>query len=323
MHQFGPHIAVFTDYAARILTGHPDWRAVQSRLLGPFILVHMFGWLPAPLPVFTAVFLGLCNFLFYRVAREIAGGATAALIWLAAYIMIWLLWFSKLSFTFDLIEMSVLVWFFRTAVAKSDGNGRVFDTTVICLFLIQLLNRESALFLAFFLFIAGVLRLILNDRRELAGRECAWGGSLFVAGAALIEILRKTLFIMGPIARAGADLRHRGFENFIIYRKNRVFFPVDLHGGWSAAKGPVFLVFLILLHLLLMLLGLYRKSARLAAYGATMLLYSVAIFFTAELEETRVMQILVPPVVLTLAWLWNDFVRKARLRSGTKSPGTR
>jgi len=301
MHQFGPHIPALVDYAARILNGHPDWRALQNRVLGPFILIYWFGWLPAPLPIFTAVFLGLCNFLFYRVAREITGGPITSLLCLAVYILVWLFLFSKLSFTFDLIEMSVLIWFFRAAVLKP-GAG-IFDATVIYLFLIQLLNRESALFLAAYLGLCGVLRLILNDGRRLAWREFAWGGGLFVAGAALIEYVRKKFFIMGPIARAGADLKHRHFENFIIYHKNMVFYFVDLHGGWKLAKAPVFLVFLVATHLLITLVGLVRKRASVAAYGAAMTLYSAAIFFTAELEETRVMQILVPPVVLAVAWI--------------------
>ena len=259
MHQFGPHLAMLTDYAARILTGHPDWRALQNRLLGPFILVDLLGWLPASLPIFTALFLALSNSLFFWVAREITRSAIAAIALLAGYILIWL-------------------------------------------FLIQLANRESALFLAAYLGFSGAFRLVLNDERRLAGGEFAWGVFLFAAGTALIEYVRKKFFIMGPIARAGADLKHRHFENFIIYHKNRVFFWVDLHGGWQMAKGPIFLVFLVALHLLVILAGLYQQRAKVAAYGTAMTLYSAAIFFTAELEETRVMQILVPGAVLTLAW---------------------
>jgi len=300
MHQFGPHLAMLTDYAARILTGHPDWRALQNRLLGPFILVDLLGWLPASLPIFTALFLALSNSLFFWVAREITRSAIAAIALLAGYILIWLFLFSKLSLTFDLIEMSVLIWFFRAAVVKPDTGA--FDATVIWLFLIQLANRESALFLAAYLGFSGAFRLVLNDERRLAGGEFAWGVFLFAAGTALIEYVRKKFFIMGPIARAGADLKHRHFENFIIYHKNRVFFWVDLHGGWQMAKGPIFLVFLVALHLLVILAGLYQQRAKVAAYGTAMTLYSAAIFFTAELEETRVMQILVPGAVLTLAW---------------------
>ena len=59
MREYGPHLAFLTDYALRILHGHPDWRAVQSRLLAPFILIYGFGWLPAPLATFTLVFIAL------------------------------------------------------------------------------------------------------------------------------------------------------------------------------------------------------------------------------------------------------------------------
>jgi len=300
MRQFGPHVAEFVDYANRILNGHPDWRAVQARLLGPLILKYAFGWLPAPLPCFTAVFLAFCNSLFYRVALEMTGKPATSLGLLACSIAIWLLLLFKLSFTFDLIEMSVLIWFFRTTVSKPSA---AMDRTVIALFVIQLLNRESALFMAAYLAICGVLRLLMNDRPQFAWREIGWGSGLFATGALIIEFIRKSMFIIGPAARAGADLRHRHFENFIIYQKNRVFFFVDLHRGWSAAKGPMCLVILIVLHLAITLFGITRKSASVSAYGIAMLLYSVAIFFTAELVETRVMQVLVPAAVLAVAWL--------------------
>jgi len=194
---------------------------------------------------------------------------------------------------------------------------------LICLFLIQLLNRESALFLAFFLFIAGVLRLILNDRRELAGRECAWGGSLFVAGAALIEILRKTLFIMGPIARAGADLRHRGFENFIIYRKNRGVFPGRsarrLECGQGAGiSGVPDLVALVADAA--WALPQERPARRLWRHHAALFgrdLLHRGIGRDSGDANPGPAGGADPGVAL------ERFVRKARLRSGTKSPGTR
>ncbi len=304
MHQFGPHIPAFYDYSVRILNGHPDWRAVQNRLLAPFILVRLFGWLPAPLPSFVLVFLALCNYLFYRAAREMIGawGAACAL---AGYILLWLLLFCKVSQSCDLIEMSVLVLFWQWVMPRSDQRDQSFDVRLVGLFAIQLFNRESALFLPVYMGFCGALRLLWNNNPALGRREMAWGVALFAVGIAVIETLRKTLFVMGPAARAGADLKHKYFENFVIYRLNWMVTRLDLHSHSFLEMVPIFLAMLILLYVVVIFTGILHKNPKLTAFGGTMTLYTTAIFITAELNETRVMQIIVPSAVLTLIWLLN------------------
>jgi hypothetical protein len=161
MHYWHNAFALRTDLllhsAQRILAGHADWRATQSRLLGPFILVKIFR---NHLETFTFCFLTLANGLFYRVARPI-WGQTIALGLLALSIALWVVLIYLVSFSFDLIEMSVLTLFWSAAVApRADETRRWREVT--WLFLIQLLNRESALFLSAYLILCGGARLVLD-----------------------------------------------------------------------------------------------------------------------------------------------------------------
>ena len=300
MHQFGPHLAAFYDYAARILTGHPDWRAVQSRLLAPLILVRLMGWLPWPLPVFTALFLALANAIFYRVARGMldARGALGAL---AVSIFLWLMLFCKISQGWDLIEMSVLPLFWGL---MAQGRRAMPDVRLLILYGVQLLNRESALFIALAVMLAGGLTVVWRQDRARGWRSLGAGGAMLAVGVALIEILRKSLFISGPAARAGLDLKHRHFENFVIYKLNWMVTRQDLASASRHALIPVVWVGLMALFAAVARRGWRDRHAGVTGYGMAMLLYAAAIFITAEINETRVMQILVPVAVINLIWLF-------------------
>ncbi|MBN2055126.1 hypothetical protein JW905_09395 [bacterium] len=195
-----------------VIAGHPHWRVYQSRLLGPW-LVRMFetvldiSFQEAFVLVAMVLTVGiglLALVLACRagVPRPRALGLTAALLGVVValqdplYLYLW-----------DYLDILVFL-----LVAHGIVNRRGV-WWFVCLFLIALANKESALFIALWLFLDGLtdagpgsLRLRWYPARwprALAGLVLSLGGIL------TMEVIRDRLFVAGTgrvAAAAGSTL---------------------------------------------------------------------------------------------------------------------
>ncbi len=210
------HFELLQHAAYSVLEGRPHWIAYQNRLLGPFIvlLISKIGLsYSEALRVFILITVVMQNFLLYYLLRKmfISGkkALTAVLLYSFAFLLVQHGWF----YTWDSID-AITFTLFAYGIVKSKSLGYF-----VPLFCIELLNRESALFIALYLLIDSFQFNKTKSRLYLVSKKFFFTGSVLILIAVVyIKIIRNYLF-MG-LADNTTDLSREILGNHVNFIDN-------------------------------------------------------------------------------------------------------
>ncbi len=210
--------------AAGILRGEPEYRVFQNRLLGPAIVELTAKATGQPFtPTYAlclSLLIALSNVLCFTLVRRVTGKSITALAATTAFVVAVVFmqdtsWF----FLWDAIDLSTMV-VFAYAVFYAKNDLRI----LVPLFLVELLNRESAEFIALWIVIVAVQQLwdeASGRRFSKAGlAQLFTGSALLVGGTLWTKWLRTELFRRSFDSRIGLDLKHSKDGQWITLLEN-------------------------------------------------------------------------------------------------------
>jgi len=196
-----------------ILHGTPEWRVYQNRLLGPILVQLLMKAAHTNFVMAYAHTLSLlvagANFIVYALVRhqtsKSSTGLIASVTFAAAVIVFQdANWF----YLWDAIDLSTMLAFAYLALKQSTDLR-----LLIPLFFVELLNRESAEFVALWIIFASLFTLLAASGDNLVkGRmfiKCLCGLALLGFGSWWTHWIRSRLFHHSFDPRIGLDLFHR------------------------------------------------------------------------------------------------------------------
>jgi len=295
------------DAAYGIITGKPHWRAYSNRLLGPYTiyLISQLGFsFETALVIFNFLMIWAQNTILYSLLLKTTKNAFGVSL---RYIIYFSFFFIVLqdyySYPWDYID-SVIFTIFAWGILR-----RKPATYFVILFLVELLNREIALFISLYLIIDAlkinhaisktrtyqeapvkrpirslVERLTITDRRKLSV-----GVLLSLAGAFYTKSIRDLLFIESSLDNVGADISNKLIGNhlhLVVNIKDLFFYNLT-----SLNFINSIFVFGVIAYLLLSL-PRFDEAHRKAFIIVVMILISILVF--GLINETRMFIILIP-----------------------------
>lgn len=304
-----PHLGLNLEAAIGVTTGHPHWRVYQNRILGPFLLKGVAGLLTGNdgnaylLLAFAS--LALAGYQAWRIGSRIGGGQTGWFALLTLHLAFVFLRQNPFLYVWDYIDLNVFLAFVALVVESATWPW------FAALFAVAIVNRESGLFIAFWMAIEPIWRWQL--RRPLpprsAWRMMAAGLTCVVGGAWLVEYLRTTLMVeeVGPAAFRIAP----GYSPYVFWNLpfNLSYIRHATHEGLTvtltAAKGLLLLASLMGLVVELV----WIDAARFAALSTTVLALAASIVVFAQISETRVFIDTIPFLLLGTCLLHRSLQR--------------
>ena len=210
-----PNADSLVDAAFGVVEGRPHWLAYQNRLLGPYTIFgisELFGlslktsWL-----IYNAIALQIFCVLFFWILRRERISIRDSFLYLITIIFSYLtlqhFWF----YAWDSID-SIIFTLFAYGIFKA-YSIRFF----LVLFIVGILNRESALFIALylildaFIFPKGLFSLKLHNLKSLA-----IGITSLISGIIYTQYIRNLLFISkSDLTGGGRDAEHELIGNHI------------------------------------------------------------------------------------------------------------
>ncbi len=188
-----PHFTALQHAAYGIIEGKPHWIAYQNRLLGPtlvYIISKTGISYPVALKIFTLLTIVAQNFLLFFLLRKtgllIKEALTHTLMYALAFLLVQHRWF----YTWDSID-AIIFTLFAYGVVQNQRLGYF-----LIIFFIELLNRESALFISLFIIINAFTFSIKDRKIQITSKAKLLTGILLtVAGAVYTKFIRDYLFI--------------------------------------------------------------------------------------------------------------------------------
>ena len=187
-----------------IAEGRPYWVAFQNRLLGPFTVIRIAdAGLPRAeaLKVFLALGMIGQAVLLHALFRKLGRGAATSLAWVAVQSFLFLTFLDPAwYYPWDVYDALVFTLLPYLAISGASTFGFVL------LFLVALLNRESALFVGCYLVIAslrphpGSFLPGIGDRRR-----AGLGIAAIALGAAFVHLVRRALFVARATDMGGVE----------------------------------------------------------------------------------------------------------------------
>lgn len=305
----GPHLGQLVEASRGVTLGHPHWRVYQGRVLGPFALDVVHRATGIDLEVVFVLFLAAAALAFnafvYLLARRFTGDAKVGLITMGAASLGFVLLLDRAwLFPWDLLDLLVFTAF-GYAVASRRG-----DAYFLALFVPGILNREAAVFMGVWMVLDGLLR------RSAAGAGAAeqggakrviLGGGMVAVGLAVVEGLRRWLFVSAAAVEAGMAQVPLGPLGF-----NRAWHNLTEVVGALLAPGLLLdlPVALAVLALPLWLVSVLRRGdPDVRPLAATILLGWAANVAVGLVLESRVWLWLLPQVVWLGLMEWRHAVR--------------
>lgn len=223
-----PNADTLIDAAFGVVEGRPHWLAYQNRLLGPytiFSISELFGlslktsWL-----IYTGVTLLIFCVLFFWILRRehisIRDSFSYLITIIFSFLALQHFWF----YAWDSIDF-IIFTLFAYGIFKA-YSVRFF----LFLFIIGILNRESALFIALYLILdaftlpKGLLSLKLKNLNSLA-----LGFTLLAGGVIYTQYIRNLLFISkSDLTGGGHDAEHELIGNHIYLLSNIKSLAINL-----------------------------------------------------------------------------------------------
>ena len=257
-----------------VVTGHPEWTHYQNRIAGPFLVLGLSKLTGLSYAlchkafVFLVVYLAnLTAFvLLSRILRNRHAVYTFVLLTAASYAGVQKFGFNQDWDVIDFITMFIFAYgaFFGMSLAG-----------LITLFFAQLLNKESAAFIALWIVIDALFPLGQIFSPRALGR-IALGIGLFAVGSGWTHFIREKLILAKP-DESRFFLYHG--EQIMIYKNVYDFF----HPGFTAWMMEAILVALVVRYVW------YKGLASLHVQKMCLFLfcYIASIFVLGMFTETR------------------------------------
>jgi hypothetical protein len=283
---------------AAVTTGHPIWLVFQNRVLGPWLiqgLAVVFPTYRQAHAAYTFLTLALAGFLAWRFGLRHGGSAQSALLALVVFETSYTLLLSPLwLYAWD--NLDVIFFFLLVDFVLSRAPLAWF----VGLYAVAIFNRDSAQFIALWMMVDPCVRWLLGPRGKnappFAARRFAAGAACAVAGAVVIEILRRTLLVeeIGPALFPGNMPPHARYAVMLSRNLADIGQVVTHLHHWHWL--PI-LFFLALAAGLAVILA-WRNPARYLSLGLVELALIGALLVFALTFETRVYLELIPFIVL-------------------------
>lgn len=212
-----PHLDFIGKVTSGVLIGTPAWLAYQNRLLGPAVVLmisKLGGTYVTALQIFFFVTVTTENFILYFLLKKTGNSSFASVRWVIVYSFLFIIFQdSHVYYTWDGIDAILFTLF---AYFMLYNRNTFF---LVILFLVALLNRESALFIALFLILDSLdfsglrIRVVSNSIRNLV-----IGCLLLVFGVAFTKFIRSYLFVR--TFDGSNDSIHQTFGNHFYFKEN-------------------------------------------------------------------------------------------------------
>ncbi len=274
------------DVSDTVMSGHPQWRAFQGRILIPAAIAFLQDHIANPATVLKLIYLAYLAILFAAnlVLCFFMMRLRAKFHFIVSTLIFSSVFFASNNniFTYpwdfgEFILFSIMTSFFF----KDRLNWVFYAAFIVCLF-----NRESSILFGFFI-VAGCVVTYLWERK-IEYRKLAIGLLMLVIAVVVTELLRRTLF-----ADDGADTEHKLIENHFVLVPNFHYFK-EYYFRKNSSVLLTFMISVLLMYYALTL-GIARRDKNAVAAALTGLFLMLSIFVVAHVEESRVYQ--------SLAWV--------------------
>lgn len=280
-----------------IITRRPHWRAYSNRLLGPYLVyfISIFGFkFDKALEIFNFLMLSVQNLaLFTLLSLYWKTSYRGAFRYVIYFSFLFIILQDKYSYPWDYIDLVVFTFFVWGIFHKNSLKYFVF------LFLVELLNRETSLFIPLYLIIDSV-KFISNEHsffphlsHYAKSKTNFWVGSFLLAGGAIYtKIIRNMLFIESSLTRVGKDMENKllGNHNHLIDNIKDLFF----YNFTSLESVNSLFIFGFIIYLLLLFPQF--KDRHYKAFSIAFMLF-ISILITGRVNETRILMVLIPFVL--------------------------
>lgn len=273
-----------------VIIGKPHWLAYQNRLLGPYLVLLIsemgigYGY---ALVAFDFIFLQILCFLVYMLLINEGMSIRKSFAYLIVFLFAFLSFQHDWYYTWDSIDLIVFALF---------GYGIVKNKALlyfVVLYFVELLNRESALFLAVYISMSS-FEFVEGNKIKLRNKAgLVVGGLLFLFGAAYTKIVRDYLFVSKPNGRLDIEHEAIGSHVYLLNNIKNFFFGNFTNENIVVSLSVMSVVFVVL----------YKFKAMNDAEKklSLMILFIFAnIFIFGSVDETRMYFALMP----MLLFLW-------------------
>jgi hypothetical protein len=280
---YSPYWQDLSDTASGVLTGHPLWIAYQNRLLGPY-LVHLISAIGisnvSAIKLFTLLSITIQNLVLYGLLTKSGVSYNRLLSYIIFYSFIFICIQDYGFYTWDSID-AILFTFFAWGIFQGKST-----TYFIFLFLVAIINRESALFISLYLIIDSFQ--IHNVKIHFSSKsKLAIGSLLTIGGIIYTKLIRDYLFISRP--NGLLDTANARTGNQIHFLKNilDIFFnnltSINILNSIFIIGSVIYLVYFIK----------YYTDRQIKAFAMFIILI-VNIMIFGGINETRMYIILIP-----------------------------
>lgn len=223
-----------------VIEGKPHWLAYQNRLLGPYMVLAIskvgFSFYNS-LKIYYWITITAEILLLFFVLRPFTATEKAAYALVALYCLAFTLYQHSWYYAWDSMDVIIFTLFSYLVLKNSK------TISMVTLFLISLLNRESALFIAFYFIVQGLD--VKFEKKNLkiniiSLKRIVLGLGMMIFGIIEIKFVRTLLFISKP--NGLYDLKHKTLGNFINLPQNFVNFDIR---GWFFIYGSLSVLFMI------------------------------------------------------------------------------
>jgi hypothetical protein len=269
------------DDVVRVSLGPVDgtayWRAFQNKLLSGLLTRGIAGLLHISdrmaFIVFGVATLAAVNVVAYATSLRLGADRRRALefVGYGAALFI-LLQDGRWIMGWDFLD---LLWF--TAFAYGIASERRWPY-FLAIFLPALFTRETALFFPLWFMLVAAFERGKSWRSQLVG-----GAAVLAAGAAVIKVVRDTMFVSSPYENIGVDEAHRTFGNFFTLPRNLFDFADNILQLHFDVVADLFVV-MVLWWVFRTWRGAGRRQRALAALLVCML---GSVFLVGIINETR------------------------------------
>lgn len=195
--------------AKGVYDGTPHWLIYQSRVLGPYLIVWITKIVGDPAKAFVLFFISaqtLAGYLAAKFAPFIVGKAQQLGIFFTFQSLFSVLVIphrvGSWLYVWDLIGLNIFLVFIYFVVTRKGWKS------FLILFLLAVLNRESALFIALWMVLNPLCRFFLKDSEDIDWPMIGSGILSLISGGLLIKYLRSALLVkeLGPEMFNSPDL---------------------------------------------------------------------------------------------------------------------
>ncbi len=189
------HIVFLSEVSYNVIICKPHWIAFQNRLLGPYCidLISKLGF--SHLEVFqslTFLLIIVQNFLFFSLIKRIGLSNEKSLLWITIYSIFFLFIQGKHFYIWDSIDGIIFTVFSFGIITKKPMSFFIY------LFFVGILNRETAIFISFYIVIDSFYFNCGNKNKPIklnSKLKMITGCILMVFGIVYTKFIRDFLFI--------------------------------------------------------------------------------------------------------------------------------